>query len=1170
MCQSFVHLHNHTEYSLLDGATRIPDMVALAKEQGMPAIAISDHGVMFGAMEFYLECKKQGVKPIIGMEAYVAPNGRLNKQGREENSSYHLLLLAKNEEGYRNLCRLHSIAALEGFYYKPRIDHEVLKDHCRGLIASTTCIGSEVNQALLKGSYDEALRIAGFYKELFDEGSYFVELQDHGIPEQQIMNEGLLKIAKDLRLPLVATNDAHYLCQSDAEPHDVLLCIGTGSLIADTKRLKFNGPNFYVKSPEEMAALFPQHPESIENSLMMAEMCNFEMPIGRALMPDPDLPEGETPMTWLRKVAEKGLQDRVPNAKDESWERLNYELKIIEQTGFEAYFLLVREFAQYTRSQNIAFGVRGSAAGSLVSYTIGITDVDPVEYDLTFERFLNPERVTMPDVDMDFEDARRDEVIKWVTEKYGQDRVAQIVTFGTLGPKAAIRDAARVMGYLPQDADRLCKTLPNDPKLTLKKALAEIQEFKQMLAQDPSLNKLVETAKSIEGISRHCGVHAAGVVISKEPLSDIIPLYRGSDGQAVTAYEMGILEKIGLLKMDFLGLSNLTVVSRAIDNIRQTVGGNKKLIADHPVLQGIGTIALEDERTYDMLSRGDTTGVFQLESGGMRRNIMELKPQNVRELAAMVALYRPGPMGEIPKFVRNKHGLSQPEYLHPLMEPILSETFGIIVYQDQVLKLVQSLAGFSLGKADLLRRAMGKKDKKIMDQMMPEFYAGCEQRDIPLETAQKVWELLIPFADYAFNKAHAVCYAILAFQTGYLKANYPEEYMAALMAVYRGKADRVIIFIEECRRKKIEVLPPDINASMVDFAIEMQKKKKVIRFGLAAIKGVGDGLVRKIIEERRKEPFTHMYDFAARLRPFGLNRTALDALIKAGALSSINKNRKTLADHMDGALAYADLSHREKMAGQDSLFGGGDDDQAVQLPVLPEAAPLGRTDLLAMEKEVMGVYVSDHPLRGLEKTLAISSTHSAESVEELEVDVKITLAGIISSARTIITKAGHKMAEVTLEDFSGQAKCIVYRDAYAKYGHLIEKDTVVILTGFVSQREQGAMERQVEVRTVDIKPVPMIEGLLEDADPNVAGTVLVRARKARKKELCDLRELIVANPGTYEVALHFVDVPDSQPIVLLDRIRATREVIRQIRHTLDDCEVDLLGGDFETDQRASA
>lgn len=1169
MCQSFVHLHNHTEYSLLDGATRIPDMVSLAKEQGMPAMAISDHGVMFGALEFYLECKKQGVKPIIGMEAYVAPNGHLNKQGREENSTFHLLLLARNEEGYRNLCRLHSVAALHGFYYKPRVDHELLAKHSKGLIASTTCIGSEVNQALLKNDYNEALRIAGMYRDMFDPDCYFVELQDHGIAEQRLMNEGLVKIAKDLKLPMVVTNDAHYLCQSDAEPHDVLLCIGTGSLMADEKRMKFNGPNFYVKSAEEMALLFPQHPEAVENSLMIAEKCDLEIPMGRALMPDPDLPEGETPMTWLRKVAEKGLQDRVPNATDEAWDRLSYELGIIEQTGFESYFLLVREFANYTRSQGIAYGVRGSAAGSLVSYTVGITDVNPVEYDLTFERFLNPERVTMPDIDMDFEDARRDEVIKWVTEKYGQDRVAQIVTFGTLGPKAAIRDAARVMGYLPQDADRLCKTLPNDPKLTLKKALSEIHEFKQMVGNDPNLNKLVQTAKSIEGISRHCGVHAAGVVISKDPLSDIIPLYKGNDGQAITAYEMGMLEKIGLLKMDFLGLSNLTVVSKAIENIREQVGNDPKLIKDHPVLDGILNITLDDEGAYEMLGKGDTTGVFQLESGGMRRNIMELKPQNVRELAAMVALYRPGPMGEIPKFVRNKHGLSQPEYLHELMEPILRETYGIIVYQDQVLKLVQSLAGFSLGKADLLRRAMGKKDKKIMDQMMPQFYDGCEERGIPKETAEKVWELLIPFADYAFNKAHAVCYAILAYQTAYLKANYPVEYMTALMAVYRGKADRLINFIEECRRKKIEVLPPDINASGLDFRVEKKGKEKAIRFGLAAIKGVGGGLVVKILEERRKEAFTHLYEFCERMRPHGLNRTALDALIKAGALTSINKNRATLLEHMEGGLSYADVALREKMAGQDSLFGGGDDDQSISLPTLPEVAQLARPELLAMEKEVMGIYISDHPLKGLEKAIAITASHTCVQIEELEVDVKVTLAGVISGARTIITKAGHKMAEITLEDFSGQTKCIVYKDAFAKFGHLIEKDSVIVLTGFVSQREQGTMERQVEVRVQEVKPLPMLHPLLNEGDSQVEGTVLLRVRKARKKELYELKDVVEANPGNYEVAIHFVDMSDMQPMILLDRVKATREVVRQLRNSLDDCEADLIGGDYALDQLAS-
>src|SRR2546423_3406996 len=569
---SFVHVHNHTEYSLLDGANRIPEMVGRCKELGMDALAITDHGVMFGVMEFSLECHKHGVKPIIGVEAYVAPNGHLKKDGKEENETFHLLLLAKDLEGYRNLCKLSTIAALQGYYYKPRIDHDLLRQYSKGLISTSTCLGSEINQELLRGNYQQAQYLAGMYAEIFGEGNYFIELQDHKLPEQQEVNKHLVKIAKELNLPLIATNDAHYLCKTDAKPHDVLLCIQTGSLVAETKRLKFQTEEFYLKSPQEMKDIFPEYPEAIENSLRVAEMCNMELGKQHAHMPDPELPKGETPNSYLRKISRESLPERIKNAEENALQRLEYELDVIEKTGFASYFLLVREFAQFTREQGIYFGVRGSAAGSLVSYCLGITDIDPLEYDLTFERFLNIERISMPDVDMDFEDARRDEVIKWVTEKYGADHVAQIVTFGTLGAKAAIKDCGRVQGYTPQETDKICKTIPNLPGMTINKALKEVAEFRQMVEGDSRVRELVTVAKSVEGISRHCGVHAAGIVISKEPLVEHIPLYRGNEGQAITAFEMGILEKIGLLKMDFLGLSNLTILARAVEHIKRTRG----------------------------------------------------------------------------------------------------------------------------------------------------------------------------------------------------------------------------------------------------------------------------------------------------------------------------------------------------------------------------------------------------------------------------------------------------------------------------------------------------------------------------------------------------------------------------------------------------------------------
>ncbi|MCG9894829.1 MAG: DNA polymerase III subunit alpha, partial [Fimbriimonadaceae bacterium] len=707
-------------------------------------------------------------------------------------------------------------------------------------------------------------------------------------------------------LPVCVTNDSHYLCQTDSTPHDVLLAIGTGAKLSEPDRFYFKQDNkeinreYYMKSPEEMAALFPHLPEAMENTAMIADLCSLELGKEENLMPQPELEPGHDERSYLRHLAEKGIEDRMPRKSwEEAKQRLDYELDVIHRCGFDSYFLLVREFASFTRNQGISFGVRGSAAGSLVAYTTGITDVDPLEFDLTFERFLNPERVSMPDIDMDFEDARRDEVIRWVGERYGRDHVAQIVTFGSMKAKAAVKDAARVMEVEPKEADRIAKMIPEDPKMTLDKALTLSPDLRQAVEREPVVRRVVETAKSIEGIRRHTGVHAAGVVISGRPLADIVPLYRTNEGQPVTAYEMGILEKLGLLKMDFLGLINLTVVARAIDHIRAREAGRKDqeaLFAEHPVLKdGVRGIPFDNQAAYDLLARGDTVGVFQLESGGMRRNIISLKPNSIAELSAMVALYRPGPMDQIPVFIDRKFGRKPIEYLHPMMEPILKETYGVIVYQEQVQKLAQTLAGFSLGKGDNLRRAMGKKKLDELEKMKPEFFEGCAARDVSAETAQKVWDLLLPFADYAFNKAHAVCYAILAYQTAYLKANYPVEYMCALLACYRDKGDRAISALEECRRMGLHVQPPDVNRSQADFSIDRAGAQAVIRFGLAGIKGVGEGMAERLIAEREANgPYRHLFDVAFRLRRAGLNKGTLEAFIQAGALDGLHDGRSTM------------------------------------------------------------------------------------------------------------------------------------------------------------------------------------------------------------------------------------------------------------------------------------
>lgn len=1114
MSKPFVHLHNHTEYSLLDGAQRIPQMVARAKELGMPAIAITDHGAMYGVMEFYRECKRQGVKPIIGMEAYVAPNGRQNKSGRKDANAYHLLLLAKNRAGYLNLCKLATIASIEGFYYYPRIDHEVLREHSQGLISSTTCLGSEVNQYLLAGDFKRALETAAMYKEIFGDGNYFVELQDHRLKEQAAIKDGLLKIASELKLPLVCTNDAHYLCKTDHQAHDVLLCIQTNSKVSDTDRMRFETDEFYLKSGEEMEELFKDTPEALENTLMVSEMCELDLGEERAELPDPIIPEGISPDDHLAELSRQALPKLISKDLDAARERLEYELDVIRQTGFAKYFLLVREFAQFSRSNGICFGVRGSAAGSLVSYCIGITDVDPLHYGLTFERFLNPERIQMPDIDMDFEDERRDEVIEYVRKRFGEDHVAQIITFGTLGAKQALRDAGRALGLSLADVDRLAKMVPSLPVgITLDHALEASAELRNAHATDQTARNLIETAKRIEGIARHAGVHAAGVVISKEPLQERVPLAKGSEDQIITQYPMNDLEAIGLLKMDFLGLSNLTVLSHATRNIRAAGKGEID----------IRNIPLDDAKTYEMLGRGETTGVFQLESEGMRRAVSQLKPDSIHDITALVALYRPGPMEHIATYVANKHGQNKPKYLHPSMEPILEETHGVIVYQDQVLMLVRALAGFSLGKADILRRAMGKKDKKLLASMKREFVDGAAKNGIDAKTCEKIWTLLEPFAGYAFNKAHAVCYALIAYQTAYLKANYPVEYMAALLGAYRGKEDRVVGLVEECRRMNIEVMPPDINKSGVDFTIEDGK----IRFGLGAIKGIGDAAINGILAARRiageEVPFTHLFDLAVRVKAHGgLNRLALECLIKAGAFDSIESNRNKLLDVVDTAIAYADRVARVKQAGQGELFS---EDSATPTgngyPLLPDVAAPTKQELLSMEKEVLGLYVSDHPLRGHETAVSAAASHSAIQVMELAEGERVSLAGVVGRVQNKTAGENREpMAILSLEDFSGQVDVAVYGKTYQNYKAMIAKDNLVIVRGKVKQRELRSGQRVVGVIAYEIEPLTD-SGMPIAAmnDGTIRGVVHVKMIKATRQELIRALQLIQDNPGDFAITL---------------------------------------------------
>ncbi|MCS6777651.1 MAG: DNA polymerase III subunit alpha [Chloroherpetonaceae bacterium] len=1060
----FVHLHCHSEYSLLDGANRLDPLVARAAELGMPALAMTDHGVMYGVADFYSKCKAAGVKPILGIEAYVAPRRRTDRDPRLDSAAYHMVLLARDLTGYKNLLKLATIAALEGFYYKPRIDRELLEKYHEGLIATTACLGSEINAHLLRGDYETARNRAAEYRDLFGRENYYVELQNHNLPEQVECNEYLLRMARELGLPVICSNDVHYLTAGDADAHDILLCIGTGTTVNDPDRLRYATKEFYLKTAEEMKQLFGKVPGAIENTLGIAERCNVELEFGRCPLPSPGIPDGFTPQTYLRHLAEEGLRQKFgENPPPVCVERMEYELGIIEKTGFAQYILIVRDFAQFAAKRGIFYGVRGSAAGCFVSYLIGITDIDPVEYGLTFERFLNPERVQMPDVDMDFEDARRAEVIEYVTKKYSpkQDedvleaRVAQIITFGTLAARAALKDAGRALGMPASEVDRLTKMVPTLPVgMTISRTLETVAEFKNAYVRDERARKLIDTARRLEGISRHASVHAAGVIISHDPLVEYTPLTRSADGGFVTQYVAGTLEKIGLLKMDFLGLINLSILGQAVRNIEKTTG--KKLDPRK--------FPLDDARTFELLGNGECVGVFQLESPQMRRYIQELKPSSVRDLAAMVALYRPGPMAHIPQFVRCKHGLEPIVYPHPSLEEVLKETYGVIVYQDQVMQIARIIAGYTLGQADILRRAMGKKKKEEMVKQRENFIRGAAERGISEKKANEIFDLMEPFAGYAFNKAHAVCYAMVAYQTAYLKANYPVEYMAALMACYIEKSEKLVTCMEECRRMKIPVLPPDINLSEADFTVATEEGRATgIRFGLAGIKNVGRTAVEVILRARAHGgPFTHLMDFCQRVMEYegGVSRSTIEALIQSGAFQSLpgHSNRRALMHMLDECLQSASKALRDSRIGQQSLadmFGEDESAQQQQAIPVPQIPDYPRDQLLAFERDLLGLYLTGHPLLEHQRALARKNVTPIASLSEMPDHADVTLGGIVTAVKPFTSKkSGEQMAFFTLEDMTGTVSCTMFPSSFAQYGQLLVKDRIVLLRGKTSHRER--------------------------------------------------------------------------------------------------------------------
>ncbi len=1032
---------------MLDGLSRINPMVERARELGMTALAITDHGGLYGAIDFYTACKEAGIKPIIGLEAYLAQGSRHSKSAADR-SPYHLLLLARNMEGYRNLLHLTSKSHLEGFYYKPRVDKELLRLHGSGLIAFSGCPTAEVPKLLLEGRMDDARETALWYRDTFDH--FYLELQRHeNIPELDRLNDALLELARDTGLPLVATNDCHYTHQVDAEVQDILICIHTNTNQYDEKRLKMSDDSYYLKSTQEMEELFADLPEAVANTQRIAEMCNVELDFSQLRLPEYKPPDGMTPEQYLDRLCRDGLALRYPEPSDEVIQRLDYELDVIEKTQFSNYMLVVWDIAAFTRRQGILFGVRGSAAASLVLYCLGVTDIDPLQHTLVFERFLNLERREMPDIDMDFQDDRRDEVIAYVRRKYGGDHVAQIITFGTLGAKAAIRDTGRALGMTFSDVDRVARLIPGRVH-SLEEALETSPELREIYEADDSLKNLVDKAQKLEGLVRHTSTHAAGVVITKEPLVEYLPLQRpvrgdSAEDMAMTQFPMNPIAQLGLLKMDFLGLTNLTILS----HVRDAVAERRGMALD------LGSIPLNDKMTFDMLSSGETTGVFQLEGAGMRRYIQKLKPTSVGDVSAMIALYRPGPMEHIDTFIDAKHGRAPIRYPHPTMKDILEETYGVIVYQDQVLLIAQAFAGYSLGEADVVRKAMGKKNPEVMQQEKEKFLEGATGKGFSQSLAEEVFQLIEPFAGYAFNKAHSVSYAMIAYWTAYFKANYPEEYMAAVMNAHSGQTDKVAIDVAECLRLGIRVMLPDVNHSEPQFSIEeCEDGRSAIRFGLASVKNVGFMAVSPLVEERRENgPYSSVEDLCRRADMAGLNRRSLESLIRVGAFDGLG-SRRSLLDNVERITSEAQREAQLKISGQTSMFDMlGETGSAPIIPVEQAESDVEHREKLAWEKELLGSFVSDNPLSALAPRVPPSVIISRDRLDSENEGSRVNLVGMVSFYRNRLTKEGKPFASVSLDLLGGNVEVMVWPNAYDKTQGLWYEGSLVEVTGRVRLRD---------------------------------------------------------------------------------------------------------------------
>jgi DNA polymerase-3 subunit alpha len=1125
---SFAHLHVHTEYSMLDGAARVADLVAEVARQEMPAIAMTDHGNVFGAFDFYKQAKKVGVKPIIGIEAYVAPESRFEKKrvkwadgGQDDVSGggayTHMTILAENNEGLSNLFKLSSLASLEGYYYKPRMDRELLTKYAKGLIATTGCPGGEIQTRLRMGAFKEAMAAASDYRDIFGAENFFLEIMDHGIDIESRVKADLLKLGKELGLPLLATNDLHYTFNEDARSHEALLCVQSGSTLADPKRFKFDNDEFYLKTPAQMRELFKEIPESCDNTLLIAERCNVTLREGENLLPRFEVPAGETEDSWLIKEAERGLINRMgARSTDAHHARLKYELDVMIKMGFPGYFLVVADLVAHAKKVAIRVGPgRGSAAGSLVAYALGITGLDPLEHGLLFERFLNPERISMPDIDLDFDERRRSEMIRYATTKYGEDRVAQIITYGTIKSKQAIKDSTRVLGYPYAIGEKLTKALPpsvmgKDISLAgvfdpTNDRYSEAGEFRTLYESDPDSKTVIDTAMGLEGLKRQWGVHAAGVILSREPLLDVIPIHRReADGSIITQFDMGACEATGLLKMDFLGLRNLSVLDDALLNIKANKGVDVVL----------EDLTLDDKKTFELLSRGDTLGVFQLDGGPMRALLRSMSPDSFQDISAVIALYRPGPMGENAhnNYADRKNKRKPVEPIHAelsdSLNEILGDTYGLIVYQEQVMAIAQKVAGFSLGRADLLRKAMSKKNKEILDKEYIPFEAGMKTNGFGNAAIKRLWDVLIPFSDYAFNRAHSAGYGVVSYWTAYLKANYPTEYMAALLTSVRDDKDKSALYLSECRSMGIQVLPPDVNESDAEYT----PRGTDIRFGLAAIRNVGEGVVASIKSGRdSKGRYQSFGDFLAKVDAQVCNKKTIESLIKAGAFDSLSHTRKGLMAVYLEAIDSVIETKRAEAIGQFDLFGG---ESATSVSNVALDIPPGEWEkamLLSYEREMLGLYVSDHPLLGVEHVLRSGTDMSISELldDGGHHDQIVTIGGLITSVTRKVTRQGASWAVVTIEDLEGSIEALFFSNTYNQYALTLTEDRIVLIRGRVDKREDQVRFTALEMKNADVSAAP--------TGPLV---ITLPINQCTPPVVDRMKEILRSHPGKREVHLH--------------------------------------------------